>query len=405
MPKPGKRKPNRKTKKKNSTLLLFAGFIVIALVTVVLLEYIDFRKSGKSFIFNKVVPLKKKTDNVKTFNTRLLHLLKSNNIPHDYFPADTNKYHFKMDINHGRYDSLIKKLKDITAGLKGKLELSEIQGLTNKSIMLYNVILEGRITHLLLISKFNDEKKKQQQDQEDPILPSPVPETKLVPQSNGPRIAFIIDDVGAYDIGPLELKRLGIPITASILPDSRRARECARWANEYQLETIIHLPMQPTNSEGMSFDRNKTITPQSTDTEIRALIRHARQVVPQAHGLNNHQGSLVTSNRDIMTRVLKIIREEKLFFIDSRTIGNSVAYDMARAMNIRTTQKDIFIDHVQTYSHSIEQIKKLVETARRKGKAVAIGHPFQSTISAIRDSISYIKSSGVKIVLVKQLLE
>ena len=132
---------------------MFAWFIAIALLTVMVLEYIDFRKGGNSFIFTKVIPLKSKSDDIRKFNQKLLAILKKNNIPHDYFRDEEDKYHFKLDIDQGRYDSLISRMKSITAGLKGKLELAEIQGLSNKSIMLYNVTLDKRVTHLLLISK------------------------------------------------------------------------------------------------------------------------------------------------------------------------------------------------------------------------------------------------------------
>jgi polysaccharide deacetylase 2 family uncharacterized protein YibQ len=392
----------KRNKRKHSSLPLFAWFIAIALLTVVILEYIDFKKGGNSFIFTKVIKLKGKYDNIRRFNQKLLAILGKNKIPYDYFRDEEDKYHFKLDIDQRRYDSLISRLKSITTGLKGKMELAEIQGLSNKSIMLYNITLDQKVSHLLLVSKL----KPQNETGKKPVYKTPDETKQPLPKitSSSPRIAFIIDDVGAYDIGPLELKRLNIPVTASILPDSRHAREAAHWAKNYQLETMIHLPMEPKNGNG-NYNRMQTITMQSSDDQIRNLIRRARQAVPQARGLNNHQGSRATSNRQLMTRVMRVIKEEGLFFVDSRTIGNTVAYDVAKQMNIRTTHKDVFIDHIQTYSHSIAQIRKLVEIARTKGKAIAIGHPFDSTLRAIRDSKKYIRSKGIKIVYVKDLLE
>lgn len=397
----GTRKSRKK--KKNSPLTLFVWFTAIAVVTVVLLEYIDYKKGGKSFIFNTLVPLEKKDAGVKAFNTKLVALLKKNKLPFDYFADKDKKYHFKIDVTQARYKPLIDQLKSLSKRLKGNIELAEIQGLENKSIMLFNVTLGGRVTHLLLISRYKPVKPKEKapvQKEEtqwvDPVEPEP---------SKSPRLAFIIDDVGAYDIGPLQFKRLNIPITASVLPNSRRARDAAYWAGQYKLETMIHLPMQPTKSNGVRFDKKVTVTLDSTDEEIRALIRKAKRIIPQAGGLNNHQGSLATSNRTLMKRVMKIIKQEKLFFIDSRTIGSTVAYETAKQFNVPTTHKDIFLDHVQTYAHSMEQIKKLVAVARRKGKAIAIGHPFATTIRAIRDSIKYIRSKGVTIVFAKELLE
>lgn len=392
----------KRKKKKNSSLQLLVVFIAIAVATILILEYIDFKKGKESFVFSKIIPLGKAEKQGRQFNKRLGSILKVNKIPYDYFRDKEGKFHFKVDIDEARFDGLLSKIKGVASQFKGQVELSEIQGMAEKSIMLYKVKIENNVSHLLLISKHKPiiaEKKKKASPQEDPEeKEKPAPPSK-------PRIAFIIDDMGAYEIGALELKKLKIPITASVLPDSRRSREVVHWLNQYGLKAMIHLPMQPTNSNGKKYNTREVITVNSTDDQIRALVQRARQKVPIARGVNNHQGSLVTSRRGIMSRVLKIIKEEGLFFIDSRTIGGTVAYSMAKEMGIPTTHKDVFIDHVQNYSHSLAQIRRLVEVALQKGKAVAIGHPFNSTLRAIKDSKRYIHSKGVEIVFAEELLE
>jgi polysaccharide deacetylase 2 family uncharacterized protein YibQ len=74
-------------------------------------------------------------------------------------------------------------------------------------------------------------------------------------------------------------------------------------------------------------------------------------------------------------------------------------------MGIRTAEKDLFIDHVQTYEQSMKQIEKLIRVALYKGKGIAIGHPHLTTFKAIKDSIAKIKAKGIKIVFVSSLLE
>jgi polysaccharide deacetylase 2 family uncharacterized protein YibQ len=392
----------KKQKSKNTFLRFFLLFVAIALITIMLLEYIDFKKGEKTFIFTKIIPLKKTESKINQFNTQLINVLNINKIFHDYFLDEENKYHFKLDIDEARFDGLIAKIKKITGQLEGNLDLKEIQGLANKSIMLYEVKLNREVTHLLLITKLRPAAAMKEPKEKPIEKPKVKPKAKI---SGPPRIAFIIDDIGAYEIGPLELKRLDIPITASVLPDSRRVREVVRWLNEYHLKALIHLPMQPTNSNGKRYDPKEVITVYSTDQQIRALIQRAKQAVPIAEGLNNHEGSLVTTNRQLMTRILKIVKEEDLFFVDSRTIGGTVAYEVARELNIKAAHKDVFLDHIPDYSHSIAQIRTLVDFALQKGKAIAIGHPLESTLRAIHDSLDYIKKKGVKIVYVKELLE
>jgi len=401
----------RKKKRKNNpnaSFRLFLIFLSVAVLTIVLLEYIDFKKGEKSFVFTKIFPLKRTTVKVSQFNERFINVLNANKIPYDYFQDDEYKYHFKLDIDQNRFNGLITKVKQIIEVLKGSLNLKEIQGLANKSIMLYEVKLDGKISHLLLISKLRPviqgEKKYPQHPPSEKIEEIPTKRTPAAKKKEA-RIAFIIDDIGEYDIGPLELKRLKIPITASVLPDSRYAGEVVYWLKEYRLKAMIHLPMQPTNSKKKRYDPQKVITLNSTTEQISKLIQRAKQIVPIAEGMNNHEGSLVTTNRSIMTRVLKVVKKEGLFFVDSRTIGRTVAYDVAQELNIKSAYKDVFLDHIPTYSHSLAQIRKLVDIALHKGEAIAIGHPFKSTLKAIKDSKKYIKAKGVKIVFVKDLLK
>jgi hypothetical protein len=95
-----------------------------------------------------------------------------------------------------------------------------------------------------------------------------------------------------------------------------------------------------------------------------------------------------------------------LYFFDSRTISNSVAFDTAKRLGVKTAYKDVFLDHGEkTYANSINWIKRLVEIALQKGQAIAIGHPYETTLRAIKDSIGYIKSKGIEIVFLSELLE
>ncbi len=390
--------------------MFFVLFIAIALFTVVLLEYIDFRKGKPSFIFNRLLRVTKTADNVQAFNNDFLRILNKNNIPCEHFQDQEQKFHFNLEVDAPRFDGLLNRMKGIATQLKGKVVLSEVQGMDGKTIMLYKISLGDEVTHLALITKAQKKivkvakKKEAGKDKKTEGPPPRVEEPVKKPADSAPRIAFIIDDVGVYDIGALELKRLSIPITASIISGSPGAREQAQWIEQYGLQSMIHLPMQPKNGNGKSYNHKRTVTMTSSTEDIRRMIRGARQIVPAARGLNNHQGSLATSSSEVMTRLMKVIKEEGLYFVDSRTIGSSVAYAVAQRMGVRSASKDVFLDHVQNYSHSISQIRRLVEVARYKGHAIAIGHPHQSTIKAIRDSLGYIRSRGIKIVFVSQLL-
>lgn len=377
---------SKKKKNRQSSILFFALFIFFAFLIVIVLEYIDFKKGERSFIFTRVINLKTYSEKREQFNKEFLKMLEKNSISYNYFKDKHEKYHFKIDIKNLKFDSLLLKTQIIVKQLKGNLQLSEIKTSKTKSMLLFNLNFKRKISHVILVNKIKEY----------------VAKVKKV--DNSPKIAFIIDDIGFKKAASMELKKLNIPITGSILPNTPFAKEEAIKLNSYGLEEMIHLPMQPKDS-GIKLPRKVFVTINSTNREIKKLIKEAKKIVPFSKGMNNHMGSLVTARRGVIERVLRIVKKEGLFFVDSRTTYETVAYDVAKELKIKTTYRDVFLDDIQTYSHSMDQIQKLIEIAKNKGKAIAIGHPFKTTFNAIRDSIDDIYSNGIKIVFVSSLLE
>ncbi len=390
-----KRKNKRPIRKKSSSFLFFASLIVISFLVVILLEFINYQKGKGSLIFTSLLKKEKPVSAIHKFNKDLLDLFNSGNVSFDYFKDTVGRYHFKIDIKKSKFKEILKQVK--ISSNKNDLSLTPIEVRRNKwkTTYLYKTVLSGKTIHFLLINSLKEKSRTKIEKQ-----------TDISGADRGnPRIAFIIDDIGAYNIGAYELKQLGIPITGSVLPDSPHAIEEALWISKYNLKSLIHLPMQPKKDINTYPDKLKVITTTSSQTEITDLIRRARKIVPDASGINNHEGSLITSNKKMMEIVLKIIRDEKMFFIDSKTDFDSIAWETAKELGIQTAKRDVFLDHTRSYEHSMFQIKRLVEIAKKKGIGIAIGHPFKTTFSAISDSIDFIRASGVKIVFVEELIK
>jgi len=253
-----------------------------------------------------------------------------------------------------------------------------------------------RMTHVIML------RKRMAAPPVEPATDAPPAAAKAVKKA--PRLAIIIDDIGYADLVADQLRDLGIPLTAAVIPDAPYARREAQRLHDYGLEQIIHLPMQPKDPAN-HHPRDQFVLVDSSDEEVRALLEKAMAAVPYARGVNNHMGSLLTSDQAAMRRVLGELKERRLFFIDSKTTGDTVAHAVARALKVRTALRDVFLDDVQTYEHAVAQLRRLVETARRNGKALAIGHPFPSTLAALRDSLPWLKKQKVEIVFVSAILE
>ena len=388
------RKSKRPLRKKNTSLIVFFSLILISFLIVLLLEFINYKNGKDSVIFTGLLKKEKTLTTPNKFNYDFLDYLNSADISFDYFKDTGNRYHFKLDINKTKFKKVLKSMKTFAGKYGFSLNPIEVRRDENKTTYLYKTDFSGSTSHFLLINSLESKQEK-------------IIEQKYTTRADpdNPKIAFIIDDIGVYNIGAYELKQLGIPITASILPDSPHAMEEAKWLSKYKLRSLIHLPMQPKKDLNTYPDHNKVVTMDSSLPEIKQLIKRARKVVPNADGINNHQGSLVTSDRNMMKKVLSVIKDEGMYFIDSKTDFDSLGWKTAIEMGVKTAVRNVFLDHTRSYEHSIFQIKRLVEIAKRTGKGIAIGHPFDTTFAAITDSLDFIKSNGVKVVFVKELLE
>jgi len=104
--------------------------------------------------------------------------------------------------------------------------------------------------------------------------------------------------------------------------------------------------------------------------------------------------------------LIKELKERNLFFLDSRTTPKTVGYRIAKKMDIKTGQRDVFLDN---NSYDEAEIKKnilaLAKIAKTEGKAIGIGHPHPATIKSLREMIPKLKKRGVEIVPLSQIME
>lgn len=213
-------------------------------------------------------------------------------------------------------------------------------------------------------------------------------------------IVLIIDDLG-FDGQALDrLMALDPNVNCSILPNGTRAEEFANRLNAKGFEILCHLPMEPKGRETPG--RNAILTSMSDD-EIARITRENIEAVPHAVGVNNHMGSLATSDRRVMKSVLRAMPSD-LYFIDSRTSGGSVAADVARELNVRTATRHVFLDDVATESAVRKQLAELAAAAQKRGVAIGIGHPYPVTLRVLAEELPALKARGFRFVRASEVV-
>ncbi len=211
-------------------------------------------------------------------------------------------------------------------------------------------------------------------------------------------VSIIIDDIGySYK---RSVDAIGLPpeVTLSILPHSPFAREMVERAESAGHEIMLHVPMQ-SMGHGQGHEPD-ILNVEMGEARLREILNRQLDIIPEALGINNHQGSLLTRHPGHMTWVMQVLLERgNLYFVDSRTHHKTVAGDVARQMGVPASDRDVFLDPQGNDKGSIDvQVKKVLATVEREGFALVIAHPFPHTIRAIRRLTRLLHERGYTLV-------
>ena len=222
------------------------------------------------------------------------------------------------------------------------------------------------------------------------------------PKSNKPKIVFVIDDIGAHNRLATQLKKLSPKVTYAILPLLPYSRYFGMLGAQTGSEVILHLPLEA--SQDVIPGRGLIVSTMSSG-DILAMLNRDLESVPNAVGANNHMGSRGTTDREMMTVILKELKRRGLFFLDSYTTKDSVVPEVARAVRIPFLKRGVFLDNVDEKSAIRSQIRELENSARENRSAIAIGHYRKNTLEVLADEIPALERKGFEIISLKELLE
>jgi polysaccharide deacetylase 2 family uncharacterized protein YibQ len=140
--------------------------------------------------------------------------------------------------------------------------------------------------------------------------------------------------------------------------------------------------------------------------EVRAVIERNLDEVGPVAGINNHQGSRVAMDEEIMETVLVLCRERGIVFLDSRTTADTAAPQAARRLGMTIGERDVFLDNEQERQAMIQSVSRGLEKARVKGSAVMIGHAWSPELAAVLSELyPDLTGQGYSLATVSQLMK
>jgi uncharacterized protein len=228
-----------------------------------------------------------------------------------------------------------------------------------------------------------------------------VPNNENVPTGTA-RLAILLDDLGSDRNAADAIFALQVPITLSVLPYHVHSQEIAQEARKHGCEVMLHLPMQSVANET---PEQQELKPGLSSGDVEDIVNKMLESVPEADGVNNHQGSQATSNAALMEELMPVLRDAGVFYVDSRTTAETVAYDTAKKDGVKTAFRNVpFLDDVQNKAAVKRQLQIAIRGAKEKGEAIAIGHPHAVTLEALREMLPEAKKQGVRLVLVSEVV-
>ena len=247
-----------------------------------------------------------------------------------------------------------------------------------------------------ITSKFRFLTKSHSSKKERPTW-HPAPHT-----TSGPRLAIILDDLGSDRNVAEAIFALHQPLTLSVLPLHVHSTEIAEEANSRGYDVMLHMPMQAVGNE---LPEAQQLYSGMSEQELRRSVESMLKSVPTAVGVNNHEGSLATTDEKLMMELMPLLKQRGLFFIDSRTTAATVAFDTAEKTGVRCGFRNVpFLDDVEQVPAIEKQLELAIHGAKERGTAIAIGHPHPETLQALREMLPRAEAQGVHLVLVSEVV-
>jgi len=222
--------------------------------------------------------------------------------------------------------------------------------------------------------------------------------------SHMPVISIIIDDIGYRSIDDRNALALPGLITFAVMPHAPNVASFTRLAATSGKDIILHLPMEAVEQNKNRFLGPGRLTRSMNEVQFIATLIYDLRSVPNIIGVNNHMGSLLSTDKEKMGWLMDYLHSKKVFYIDSVTTGHSVAAYAAINSDVPYLRRDVFLDNSTDPVAINAQFDELIRMARQNGSAIAIGHPHPETIEVLAKKLGNLAEYGVRLVSVKSLI-
>ncbi|CAK7030354.1 MAG: hypothetical protein DESF_01272 [Desulfovibrio sp.] len=218
-----------------------------------------------------------------------------------------------------------------------------------------------------------------------------------------PALVLVIDDMGQSIEAAGALIALPYAVTPAIWPHAPQARATAELAAQRRMDVLVHVPMEALPRKGGTVpDPGQGVLKVGmTPQHLQSVLAEDLAALPAAVGMNNHMGSALTGDAAACRIVCAHIAGTGLFLLDSVTTPDSHLAQEGRAQRIVSAERAVFLDTNRQPAAILKALDQAAALARTRGYAIAIGHPYAETLSALR---TWQNREGVALVPLRRLI-
>ncbi len=374
---------------------LSIAFSILALICVLGLDYLQFAQHGRAWLFRARAPKPQLAWTDQTPVELVLAQVQEMEISSEkvsQYRDSEGIQHMMLELTQEQYRELELRLDQELPRARAEATKSQREQEEDKVYYLWQIQDRNKQLLSLLVScRTGPEEAEAGFHTEQPQLA----------QS---RVAIIIDDMGNSLDAIEEVTRLGRAITVAILPYSSMAHETARIARQNNLEVILHLPLESLYNTYENTHTEGIIHSGMNPEEIIRTVEESLGQVPYIDGVNTHMGSKITSDSHLIQIVLEQLKNRGLYFIDSRTTAESVAYNVAQQMGIPSAFRNVFLDSEIEEGFIRSQLIRLFRHAQQNGYAVGICHPSRETLKVLRENLHLAERYGLQTVFASEIV-
>ena len=112
-----------------------------------------------------------------------------------------------------------------------------------------------------------------------------------------------------------------------------------------------------------------------------------------------------TQDPKLMRRLMLVLKNSNLLFLDSVTSDQSKAFDIAQEVGLLSFRRDIFIDGNTSVEYIQQKLWDAVSIAKKRGYSIAIGHVKSETYQALESFFHSFNDPEVEFVFLSELVQ